>query len=93
MSTRRPGRPPNNVRQAQLLLEDAVLQLTEKAITLAKMGDTRALELCLDRVLPRRPRVHFSETGLRQAVRQGLLTQDEADRIGERVRQSAGGRD
>jgi|SRR5579871_393734 len=52
------GRPPGSRNKASLLmealLEDEVEQLTRKAIELAVAGDTLALRLCLDRILPPR---------------------------------------
>jgi hypothetical protein len=52
------GRPPgcrNHATQmAEVLLEGEVEALTRKAVELALEGDTMALKLCLDRVVPRR---------------------------------------
>ena len=50
------GRPPGSRNHATLLmealLEGEAHELTRKAIDLAKAGDTHALRLCLDRLMP-----------------------------------------
>lgn len=50
------GRPPGSRNQATLLMEalfeGEAEQLTRKVIQLAKAGDTFALRLCLERLLP-----------------------------------------
>ncbi len=89
--TRPRGRPPNHVKESQLLLEDATVDLIKKAINLARLGDTAALEICLDRVLPRRPRIHLSETGLRQAVKQGIISPGDAAMIRDSLKRAAEG--
>jgi hypothetical protein len=52
------GRPPGSRNRATLLMEGLLdgeaEQLTRKAIDLAKAGDTRALGLCLNRLMPTR---------------------------------------
>jgi hypothetical protein len=52
------GRPLGSRNQATLLMESLLEgeaeELTRKAIDLAKTGDTRALALCLDRLMPPR---------------------------------------
>jgi hypothetical protein len=59
------GRPPGSRNHATLLmealLEGEAHELTRKAIDLAKAGDTHALRLCLDRLMPpgKNRLVHF----------------------------------
>jgi len=52
------GRPQGSRNRATLLmealLEGEAQQLTRKAVELAKQGDTQALRLCLDRLMPPR---------------------------------------
>ena len=52
------GRPLGNRNQSTLLLESLLAgegyELFRKAIELAKAGDVRALQLCMDRMLPPR---------------------------------------
>jgi Family of unknown function (DUF5681) len=52
------GRPPGSRNQSTLLLESLLegeaYELGRKAIELAKGGDVRALQLCMDRMLPPR---------------------------------------
>jgi hypothetical protein len=52
------GRPPGSRNQSTLLLESLLegeaYELLRKATELAKGGDVRALQLCLDRLLPPR---------------------------------------
>ena len=52
------GRPPGSRNHATLmadvLLEGEVEALTRKAVELAMEGDTTALKLCLERIVPRR---------------------------------------
>jgi hypothetical protein len=53
-----PGRPKGSRNKATLaaefLLDGEVEALTRKAIELAKAGDTTALRLCIERILPAR---------------------------------------
>lgn len=52
------GKPPGTrhraTKAAELLLDGEAEDLTRKAIELAKAGDTVALRLCLDRIIPAR---------------------------------------
>src|SRR5438128_2134045 len=52
------GRPPGSRNRttmvAEILLEGEAESLTRKAIELALLGDTTALKLCLERVVPQR---------------------------------------
>ena len=52
------GRPQGSRNKAtalmEVMLEGEAQQLTRKAIELAKRGDTQALRLCLDRLMPTR---------------------------------------
>jgi len=50
----RPRGSRNRATQAEILLEGEAEALTRKAIELARAGDTTALKLCLERILPRR---------------------------------------
>jgi hypothetical protein len=57
------GRPPGSRSKATLLIEqllgDATKDITKKAIELAKAGDTTALRLCMDRIVPARKDRHI----------------------------------
>jgi hypothetical protein len=61
---------------AEVLLEGEVEALTRKAVELALEGDTTALKLCLDRVVPRRKS---------QAVTFDLPRIDRAEDLGEAI--------
>lgn len=50
----RPRGSRNRTTQAKILLEGEAEALTRKAVELALAGDTKALKLCLERILPRR---------------------------------------
>jgi hypothetical protein len=60
------GRPPGSRNKATLLIErlldDGAKDITEKAIELAKAGDSTALRLCLDRIVPARKDRHIAFT-------------------------------
>ena len=102
------GRPLGSRNKATLmmeaLLEGEVEQLTRKAMELAMGGDTQALRLCLDRMMPtRKDRVVFFEfppiTGvddipqglmsIMAAVSQGQLTPPEGDLLSRILVESA----
>jgi hypothetical protein len=53
-SGKRPGTRNRATRAAETLLDGEAEALTRKAIEMALAGDTAALRLCLDRVLPPR---------------------------------------
>jgi hypothetical protein len=56
------GKPPGSRNKATLLIEqlldDDAKKIAEKAIELAKSGDSTALRLCLDRIAPARKDRH-----------------------------------
>jgi hypothetical protein len=58
------GRAPGSRNKATLLIEqllgDATKDITEKAIELAKAGDSTALRLCMDRIVPARRDRHIA---------------------------------
>jgi Family of unknown function (DUF5681) len=58
------GRPPGSRNKATLLIEqlldDATKDITKKAIELAKAGDSTALRLCMDRIVPARRDRHIA---------------------------------
>jgi hypothetical protein len=58
------GRPRGSRNKATLLIErlldDDAKSITEKAIELAKAGDSTAIRLCLDRIAPARRDRHIS---------------------------------
>jgi hypothetical protein len=58
------GRRPGSRNKATLLIEqllgDATKDITEKAIELAKAGDSTALRLCMDRIVPARKDRHIA---------------------------------
>jgi Family of unknown function (DUF5681) len=58
------GRPPGSRNKATLLIEqlldDATKDITKKAIELAKAGDSTALRLCMDRIVPARKDRHIA---------------------------------
>jgi Family of unknown function (DUF5681) len=58
------GRRPGSRNTATLLIEqllgDATKDITEKAIELAKAGDSTALRLCMDRIVPARKDRHIA---------------------------------
>jgi Family of unknown function (DUF5681) len=58
------GRPRGSRNKATLLIEQLLdndaKSITEKAIELAKAGDSTALRLCLDRIAPARRDRHIS---------------------------------
>ena len=61
-----PGRPPGSRNKATLaaevLLDNETEKLTRKAIELAMAGDTVALRLCLERIIPaRRDRLYVAD--------------------------------
>lgn len=95
-----PAGKPKGVRNRSTLAAEALLdgeaeQLTRKAIELALGGDTIALKLCLERILPPRKdrTVMFSLPGLKnadrassitailEAVSQGRITPSEAEMV------------
>ena len=95
-----PAGKPKGVRNRSTLAAEALLdgeaeQLTRKAIELALAGDTIALKLCLERILPPRKdrTVMFSLPGLKnadrassitailEAVSQGRITPSEAEMV------------
>lgn len=95
-----PAGKPKGVRNRSTLAAEALLdgeaeQLTRKAIELALAGDTIALKLCLERILPPRKdrAVMFSLPGLKnadrassitailEAVSQGSITPSEAEMV------------
>ena len=95
-----PAGKPKGVRNRSTLAAEALLdgeaeQLTRKVIELALAGDTIALKLCLERILPPRKdrTVMFSLPGLKnadrassitailQAVSQGRITPSEAEMV------------
>jgi hypothetical protein len=53
-----PGRPPGSKNQTTRLLEQLMAgdaeKVVQKAVELALAGNVRCLQLCLDRLLPRR---------------------------------------
>ena len=51
---RPPGRRNHATTMAEILLDGEVEALTRKAVELAMEGDTTALKLCLERIVPRR---------------------------------------
>ena len=51
---RAPGCRNHATQMAEMLLEGEVEALTRKAVDLAMEGDTTALKLCLERIVPRR---------------------------------------
>jgi hypothetical protein len=51
---RPPGRRNHATTMAEVLLDGEVEALTRKAVELAMEGDTTALKLCLERIVPRR---------------------------------------
>jgi Family of unknown function (DUF5681) len=57
------GKPPGARNKATLLIEklldDDAKNIAEKAIELAKSGDSTALRLCLDRIAPARKDRHI----------------------------------
>jgi hypothetical protein len=92
------GRPPGSRNRATLLmsalLEGEAQELTRKVIDLAKEGDTQALRLCLDRLMPpgKDRLVHFDLPTIRglddiqlgimsimAAISQGRLTPQEGE--------------
>jgi hypothetical protein len=58
------GRRPGSRNKATFLIEqllgDATKDITEKAIELAKAGDSTALRLCMDRIIPARRDRHIA---------------------------------
>lgn len=95
-----PAGKPKGVKNRSTLAAEALLdgeaeQLTRKAIELALSGDTMALKLCLERILPPRKdrTVIFSLPGLEnadrgasiaailEAVSQGRITPGEAETV------------
>ena len=92
------GRPRGSRNKATLLMEalldGEVEQLTRKAIDLAKKGDTHALRLCLDRIMPPRrdrcvefemPPIHSLDdtaagiSSILRAISAGQLTPQEGE--------------
>ncbi len=100
-----PGGRPKGARNratiaAEQLLEGEAEQLTRKAIDLAKQGDTTALRLCIERILPTRkdrpvsfdlPRIETVADSVRaaaaiaSAVADGELTPMEAAELSKVV--------
>ncbi|MFQ5644704.1 MAG: hypothetical protein ACE5FQ_13555 [Thiogranum sp.] len=74
-TTRKPGRPTNQLTPARQLIEQNTLKLAEKALNLALLGDVQALGLLLDRVWPPRshPPVRLDPAAIRSAVSKGLI--------------------
>jgi hypothetical protein len=85
------GRPPGSRNHATLmadvLLEGEVEALTRKAVELALEGDTTALKLCLERIVPRRKAraVAFDLPSIDRA-------EDLGNAIGTVIREAASGR-
>lgn len=107
-----PAGKPKGVRNRSTLAAEALLdgeaeQLTRKAIELALAGDTIALKLCLERILPPRkdrtvmfslPALENADrassiTAILEAVSQGRITPGEAEMVVKLldVRDRAGG--
>ena len=108
----RSGNPGGKVRgtrhrvtlAAEALLEGEAEALTRKAIELAKTGDTVALRLCLDRILPARKAgraIRLNLPALRtpddvmgaigriaEAVARGLITPEEGQSVAGIVEQA-----
>jgi len=85
------GRPPGSRNRtalaAEFLLEGEARALTRKAIDLALEGDTTALRLCLERILPQRK----SRAVTFEVPRIGRV-EDLAGAIGSIFQEVAGGR-
>ena len=86
------GRPPGSRNRATIaaeaLLEGEAQALTRKAIELALAGDTTALRLCLERIVPQRK----SDRRLRSAAPRpdrGPGRRDRVDLPGSRMRQAS----
>ena len=95
MASRPPGRPPNNLKAARELVDDNLLQLVEKALQLAKMGDTAALGMLLDRgwPLPASLPVRLAPAVIRKAMARGQISGDHGARLLELVDTTGGGHD
>src|ERR1700689_3786133 len=94
------GRPPGSPNKSRLIMEASLegesQGLIRKAIKLALAGDTHALRLCLDRLLPpgRDRLVHFDMPLIRgleeaPAISEGHLTPQEGEVIGRMLAQHA----
>ena len=98
------GRPAGSRNRASLaadmLLDGDAEKLTRKAIEMAKEGDTTALRLCMDRILPARKDRHVpfalpkletaadavkASAALVEAVASGDLTPSEAGELSKLV--------
>jgi hypothetical protein len=94
------GRPKGSLNKAtlavQALLDGEAENLTRKAIELAQEGDTTAMKLCLERIIPakkdspvtfRLPAIKSADdvirvqAGILRAISQGAMTPIEASRI------------
>lgn len=95
MAARRPGRPSNNLKAAQSLIEDNLPQLVEKALKLALIGDSAMLGLLLDRVwpLPAALPVRLDPAVIRKAVSRGLISGDHGARLLELAADATAGGD
>ena len=95
MSTRPAGRPRNNLKAARELVEDNLPQLVEKALQLAKMGDTQALGMLLDRAWPPPAAlpVRLDAATIRKAMARGQVSGDHGARLLELVASTATGGD
>jgi len=66
------GRPPGTGKRAtqamQLLLDEEAQALTRKAVEAAFAGDSTAMRLCLERVLPRDRAVEFALPPIKSAA-------------------------
>src|SRR5262245_25304851 len=95
-----PGRPPGSKNRTTRLLEELVAgdgeKLAQKAVELALAGNVKCLQLCLDRLMPRRtgrpvdftlPPVNNAQdvvialAAIATAVNDGRLTTEEASQI------------
>jgi hypothetical protein len=77
----------NRATQAMQLLLDGEEPLTRNAVDFALDGDTTALRLCLDRLMPPR-RGHLAPIALMQAHNAGDLTEAMAAIIAARLRRA-----
>ena len=95
MASRPPGRPRNNLKTARELVDDNLLQLTEKALQLAKMGDPAALGMLLDRVwpLPASLPVRMDAATICKGMARGHISGEHGARLLELVADAATGGD
>ena len=84
---RAPGLRNHATTMAEVLLDGEVEALTRKAVELAMEGDTTALKLCLERIVPRRKAraVAFDLPSIDRA-------EDLGNAIGTVIREAASGR-